>query len=102
MSHPADDLQHLRRQCEGMLKDQDSWKPEDLPKDFVLDLMRRCIDTTPRKGVSTDLTADLCDLFGPWSPGGMKATYKLVAEWTGKSPDAVRKAHKRNYGLTKY
>ena len=96
MSPPADELQHLRKECERMLKDQDSWKPEDLPKDFVLALMHRCVETTPRKGVSTDLIAAYCDLFGPWSPGGWKATYKRIAAWSDKSPEAVRKAHNRS------
>ena len=101
MRHTADDLQHLRRECEGMLNDQDSWKPEDLSKDFVLALLRHCVETTPRKPVTAELTAQLCDLFGPGA-GGMKATYKRIAERTGKTPEAVRKCYERKFGLTKY
>ena len=96
MSHPDDELQHLRKECERLLKQQDSWKPEELPKDFILTLLHRCVEMTPRKRVSTDRTVAYCDLFGPWSPGGWKATYTRVATWSAKSPEAVRKAHNRS------
>src|SRR5262245_35254290 len=102
MSHPTDLLQDLRRECERLLRDEDRWEPKDLTKDFVLDLLRRCVETTPPKGVTADLTADLCDLFGPDSAGGMKATYKRIAGLTRKTPEAVRKAHERKYGLTSW
>src|SRR5262245_2868105 len=101
MNHPADALQDLRRECERRLNEPHGWEVKDLAKDFVLDLMRCCVETTPRKGVTADLTADLCDLFGPYGAAGMKGTYKLIAELTCKTPEAVRKSYERKFGLTK-
>jgi hypothetical protein len=90
-----DHLQDLRARCEKLLNKQEEWKPGDLEKDFIVDLMRYCIDTIPRKTDSVKLTAELCEFFGPARSGGMKETYRQVARVTGKTPEAVRKCHDR-------
>jgi hypothetical protein len=90
-----DEVQDIRAACVQRLKEVEKWEPKDLSKEFIVDLMHHYVAAIPRRNVTAKMVAQLCDLFGPEEKGGWAATHKRVAELTGKSVEAVRKARER-------